>query len=607
VHKIQKRKTMDDTKIKQQIVDKIKEATNILVTVSDDPSVDALSAALGLSLLIDKLDKHATAVFSGKVPPAISFLEPEKTFEDTTDSLRDFIIALDKEKADHLRVKPEGDVVKIYVTPYRTTITADDLEFSQGDYNVELVIALGVDVQEHLDGALDAHGKILHDASVVTITAGEQVSNLGSIDWHDDKASSLSEMVSGLAELIRKDKADKKLVDKQIATAFLTGIVAETDRFSNLRTTPKSMTAAATLMAAGADPQLIATQLQANDDEEETGNDDPDDTPDEPNDGPDAPDDTPLEDSEPDDDGVLTIDHKPHVIAGETLEQMDKRVKAEEQREAEREAEKELAEEQAPKEKPKKAPKHKAASHTKAAAVPDPVRVPVPAVEPIATPEVPTANGVSDVHATSMSALEEEEPSFGGTLNATTGEAEEDNRQELESDQNKTILSHKYIGSPQGAPLSAGDDADTDGDIINPLTQPSTDGQIHSAYAFDDQHAHEQVIQPLEESTDPVVAPLVNEAPTVAAPPIVPPAPIGPAELGLPLPPAVPDFTSSVAPLSQDVPPVSAPVASAYAVEEPVSLDDTPERLGDIFPDPAPAPTAPASNDPGQFKIPGQS
>jgi len=250
---------MNDVKTKQQIVEKIKSSTNILVTVSNDPSVDALSAALGLTVMLNKLGKHATAVFSGAVPPAITFLDPEKTFEATTDSLRDFIIALDKEKADHLRYKVDGDVVKIFITPYRTTITSDDLEFSQGDYNVELVLALGVDNQAHLDGALEAHGRILHDATVATVSAGEQVSQLGSLDWHDDQASSLSEMLVSLGDAL---KSDKPLLDKQIATALLTGIVAATDRFSNTLTSSKAMTVAAQLMAAGADQQLIAAKLQ---------------------------------------------------------------------------------------------------------------------------------------------------------------------------------------------------------------------------------------------------------------------------------------------------------------------------------------------------------
>ena len=124
---------MADQSALKQIVDKIKDSSNILITVNTNPSVDELSAALAITLFINKLNKHATAVFSGAVPPAIEFLQPEKTFENTVDSLRDFIIALDKEKADHLRYKVVDDMVKIFITPYRTTISEKDLEFSQGD------------------------------------------------------------------------------------------------------------------------------------------------------------------------------------------------------------------------------------------------------------------------------------------------------------------------------------------------------------------------------------------------------------------------------------------------------------------------------------------
>lgn len=304
---------MDDIKAKQQIVEKIKASTNILVTVSNDPSVDALSAALGMTLLLDKLEKHPTAVFSGAIPPAISFLQPEKTFDETTDSLRDFIIALDKEKADHLRYKLEGDVVKIFITPYKTTITSDDLEFSQGDFNVELVIALGVDNPDHLDAALENHGQILHDATIITVTAGEQTSTLGGIDWHDSQSSSLSEMVAGLAEALKTDKT-KSLLDASIATAFLTGIVAETDRFSNPHTTSRVMTVAAQLMAAGADQQLIVSKLEESHDSSES-----------------TPSEATVTVKPPKESKTsLSISHD----SNETLEQLDKRVKAAEQAEA---------------------------------------------------------------------------------------------------------------------------------------------------------------------------------------------------------------------------------------------------------------------------------
>jgi len=250
---------MNNTATIQQIVDKINSSTNILVAVSDNPSVDSLSSAIGLTLLLNKLDKHATAVFSGMVPPSITFLHPEKTFEANTNSLRDFIIALDKEKADHLRYKIEGDFVRIYITPYRTTIGKEDLEFSEGELNVDLVITLGVSDQKHLDRALESHGRVLHDSTIVALSKGEDLSQLGSIDWHEKDSSSLCEMVDAIVEPFNDQK---KILDKQIATALLTGIVAETDRFSNAKTNSNSMTTAARLMAAGANQQLIAAKLE---------------------------------------------------------------------------------------------------------------------------------------------------------------------------------------------------------------------------------------------------------------------------------------------------------------------------------------------------------
>lgn len=537
---------MDDVKAKQQIVEKIKASTSILVTVSNDPSVDALSAALGLTLILDKLDKHPTAIFSGAVPPAISFLEPEKTFDSTTDSLRDFIIALDKSKADHLRYKVEGDSVKIFITPYKTTITSDDLEFSQGDFNVELVIALGVDNQDHLDAALESHGQILHDATIITATAGDQTSTLGGIDWHDAQSSSLSEMIAGLAEALKTDKT-KSLIDSQIATAFLTGIVAQTDRFSNTHTTSRVMTIAAQLMTAGADQQLIASKLEESHEIGESA-------------GTDVSSSETTEEAPVSKDS-LSISHDPN----ETLEEMDKRVKAAEAAEAASES---------------PAPKEETSSNDTA--------------EPSLTVTDAYAPDPEDKAA---------EPSLGGTLNATTEQAAEDNRNEIEDEKNKTILSHSYVGSSAPTtPLAPPSESDSGHEFlggsspapgsasVNSLPVPQAGELVHSAYAPEPDLS----ATPSQASAD---------TPAVAQP-VTPP---GPVDLGLPMPPEVPDFSQ--------LPPLPNP---AYA---PSPTEAQPEILGDILaPEPStpvspPAPSTPPAplppqpdtpNNPAQFKIPGQ-
>jgi hypothetical protein len=241
---------------RQAIADRLKQSNNILVTVSSNPSVDQLASCIGLTLALNKMGKHATAVFSGSVPSTLEFLQPEKTLEKNTDSLRDFIIALDKAKADKLRYKVEDKVVKIFITPYKTSISDKDLDFSQGDFNVDVVVALGVHQQNELDQAITAHGRILHDAVVATVNT-KPGGELGTINWLDNTASSLSELTVQLLDVI-----DKEIMDGQMATAFLTGIVAETNRFSNERTTPQVMSISAELMGHGANQQLVATKLE---------------------------------------------------------------------------------------------------------------------------------------------------------------------------------------------------------------------------------------------------------------------------------------------------------------------------------------------------------
>ena len=246
------------TSVIDQVAEKIRTSDNVLVALSKDPSVDELSAAIGLTFILDKMGQHATAIFSGAVPNAIEFLEPEKTFEVNTNSLQDFIIALDKEKADHLRYKIEGDFVKVFITPYRTNIEESDLEFSHGDYNVDLIISLNVKGEGELDAALSEYGRIKHDASSINISAHEP-GKFGDIEWGDPKASSVSEMIALLTD--KFDNTEENIVDKTVATALMAGIVAATNRFSNEHTSANTMSVASMLMTAGADQQLISSSM----------------------------------------------------------------------------------------------------------------------------------------------------------------------------------------------------------------------------------------------------------------------------------------------------------------------------------------------------------
>ena len=163
---------VDSQEITDQVAEKIKHGTNILIALSKDPNLDEISAAIALAIILDQQKKHVTAIYSGKTPNALEFLKPEETFQKDTSSLQDFIIALNKSKADHLTYQIDGDYVKIFITPYKRQVTKEDLEYSYGDYNVDLVIVFNVNAGSEIDSALSEYGRIMHDATAINITSG---------------------------------------------------------------------------------------------------------------------------------------------------------------------------------------------------------------------------------------------------------------------------------------------------------------------------------------------------------------------------------------------------------------------------------------------------
>ncbi len=238
-----------------KVAEKIQHATNILIALSKDPNVDEISAAIALAFVLDQQKKHVTAIYSGQTPNALEFLRPEETFQKDISGLQDFIIALNKSKADHLIYQVEGDYVKILITPYKGQIKKEDLEYSYSDYNVDLVIVFNVNSGSEIDSALSEYGRIMHDATAINITSSVP-GRFADLEWSDPSKSSVCEMVYDLLSELEIDNTPQ-----EVATALLTGILSATERFSNNRTKPTTMAVASKLMEAGADQQLISSNI----------------------------------------------------------------------------------------------------------------------------------------------------------------------------------------------------------------------------------------------------------------------------------------------------------------------------------------------------------
>ncbi len=243
---------------KQQTTEQIRAAEKILILTHFNPDGDALGALLALYLILKKLDKDVTAVVPETVPATFSFMPNIGEVHNSYSGTKDFIITIDTRKTsvDRLGYKhiPEENKLNIVITPHSGTFRREDVTFSYGSFKYDLIIVLDSSDLERLGPLYEGQNALFYETPVINIDHHAGNDFFGKINWVDLTATSTSEILVSLIESLAREKP---LLDEDIATALLTGIITDTGSFQNANTTPKSLTVAAQLVAAGGRQQEI--------------------------------------------------------------------------------------------------------------------------------------------------------------------------------------------------------------------------------------------------------------------------------------------------------------------------------------------------------------
>lgn len=247
---------------KQQTSEAIRQAENILIVTGQNPSIDQVVAVMGLAVILRKFGKRVSAVVSDPVPGKLNFLEIDRP-EVNMNGLRDFILKVDlkKSEVDKLKYTVEDEKLNIHITPFKGAFAPSDVTFAYGKYHFDIIIVLGVPSKNRIDRMFDKIPEMLADTPIINIDFHRINEQYGAVNLIDSNAASLCEILVALSESLQNG-----LIDEQIATALLTGIMASTDRFTANHTTAKALTVAAQLMAAGAKQQQIVRALYKNGD-----------------------------------------------------------------------------------------------------------------------------------------------------------------------------------------------------------------------------------------------------------------------------------------------------------------------------------------------------
>ncbi|HLG25829.1 MAG TPA: DHH family phosphoesterase, partial [Candidatus Gracilibacteria bacterium] len=245
-------------KIRHQIVETIKRAQSILIMPSAPVDGDSLGSSLALYLALKKLGKEVTVVCADPVPDAFSFLPTTKVISHDFSAANDFIVTLDcrKSKLKTIRTKLEQDKVNVIITAKRGQFSAKDVSFHHGPSRYDLIITVDTGGLEQLGRFYEDNPELFVTVPLINIDHHASNDHFGKINLVDIMSSSTTELLIPLIQDFENDSG-VKLMDEDIATLLLAGIITDTGSFQNANTTPKSFAAAAQLIKSGARQQEI--------------------------------------------------------------------------------------------------------------------------------------------------------------------------------------------------------------------------------------------------------------------------------------------------------------------------------------------------------------
>ncbi len=243
----------------QQVLEALKRSQHPLICVPSGANADQYATALGFSKMLKKLEKQPTIVAAdGQPSKNLQFLSGSELIEPTLQKLRQFVIELDasKTKVDELSYETKDDKLFIYLSPKKGFWDTKDVRTSTSGYRYDLIICIGSADYESCAQLYRDNPDFFFRTPVINIDHSPENEYYGQINVVDLTASACGEVCYELLESMAAD-----LLDEEIATAFLTGMIANTKSFRTNNVTPKTLQTASKLMAKGAQREQIVQHL----------------------------------------------------------------------------------------------------------------------------------------------------------------------------------------------------------------------------------------------------------------------------------------------------------------------------------------------------------
>lgn len=243
----------------EQFFKQIEKCERPLIVFSADWNGDSVASALALFLLLKKSGKNVEIAAAPSVKtPVWSFLPETKEIKKSIDNLRKFVISLDisQTKVNQIKYAIEDKKLNFIVSPENGWFKPEDISTSDSGFKYDLIISIGATDLESLGQIYDNNIEFFYKTSIINIDCQAGNEEFGQINLIDINSAAISE---SLFNLFQKEKAD--LLDEDIATCFLAGIISGTKNFRTSNLTPRTLLTTSKLISLGGRREQIIDKL----------------------------------------------------------------------------------------------------------------------------------------------------------------------------------------------------------------------------------------------------------------------------------------------------------------------------------------------------------
>lgn len=244
--------------ITEQIFEQIKKAGKILIALPEVLSADSVASGLALRRFLVKQQKDVVLASSGLVPENVMFLPDAQQIQSAVVSGKSLVVTLDTsiKKLEEISYETRDNKVEIFLKPKFGEFTAEDITFGRDKFPLDLIITLETKSLEDLGKLYEQNTDLFFETPKINIDNSSANEYFGAINLVDVTSTSVAEILAGLFS-----QYEEQLVDEDVATCLLAGIIAKTHSFQHVQTTPKAFLKASELVSLGGRQQEIIKNI----------------------------------------------------------------------------------------------------------------------------------------------------------------------------------------------------------------------------------------------------------------------------------------------------------------------------------------------------------